>query len=391
LDRFLASHLRLALTYACLSLLRPLAAQTVLRSIDRPHGANLRTPTAHSPAMEPLDAEHRHYLEVVASFRDYANWMNAEAGRRERHLAALEPKWKALLPSAAFEPKAAALREAVAVNAAFLDAVASEQDVSGLGLQFQRGEHGSSGCGDDDGHGHDHHGHGHDHHGHGHSHSSRGAPAAAAAAAASSDATPAAAPGSSSGRPTSSLAHYSKVRSTLHQCVRDWAAEGAPERDASYGPLIAELQRLLPVNAGNVNAQRVLVPGCGLGRLLYELCARGYAAQGNEFSFQMLFTAHVILNVLRQKEAAVIHPFIHDARCVSGAGGREGVGSCVGSLRTVMNAAASHPAPVAAAAATAIPLARAATTCGRRTCCARYGYRTWCRWCSRRRPTRAPT
>lgn len=260
--------------------------------------------------MEPIDAEHRHYLEVVGSFRDYANWMAAEANRREKHLAALPAKWSALLPSSALEPKAAALREAIAVNAAFLDAVASEQDVSGLGLQFQRGgEHAA----DDGCVGHDHNGHGH---GHGSHH---GGPPAAAAAVAASDASPSAAAGSgSSGRPTSSFAHYSKVRSTLHQCVRDWAAEGAPERDASYGPLITELQRLLPVNAGNVNAQRVLVPGCGLGRLLYELCARGYAAQGNEFSFQMLFTAHVILNVLRQKEAAVIHPFIHDARCARG-------------------------------------------------------------------------
>jgi N2227-like protein len=47
----------------------------------------------------------------------------------------------------------------------------------------------------------------------------------------------------------------SKVRSTLHQCVRDWSADGANERSLSYGPIIEELQLQLPVTDANINKQ----------------------------------------------------------------------------------------------------------------------------------------
>jgi N2227-like protein len=45
------------------------------------------------------------------------------------------------------------------------------------------------------------------------------------------------------------------VRSTLHQCVRDWSADGANERSLSYGPIIEELQLQLPVTDANINKQ----------------------------------------------------------------------------------------------------------------------------------------
>lgn len=41
---------------------------------------------------------------------------------------------------------------------------------------------------------------------------------------------------------------------------------------------------------------RVLLPGAGLGRLALEIAAKGYAVQGNEFSYQMLFASNFILN-----------------------------------------------------------------------------------------------
>jgi N2227-like protein len=45
----------------------------------------------------------------------------------------------------------------------------------------------------------------------------------------------------------------SKVRSTLHQLVRDWSAEGADERAQCYAPILAELKARLPVTTANVN------------------------------------------------------------------------------------------------------------------------------------------
>lgn len=230
----------------------------------------------------PDDVEYGHYMEIMRSFRDYPNWMAAEARRREAHLAQLPPKWKALLPASSFAPKADALRSAIDANAAFLASVADEQEASGFGRQFAHRERTCGACG---------HGHGggepHDH-----------------------DAPPS---GAAAPLPTSSPAHYSKVKSTLHQLVRDWSAEGAPEREACYGPILAELAKELPVTRGNANAQRVLVPGCGTARLLHDLVAAGYAAQGNEFSLQMLFTSHVVLNVLQAPGCVTLHPFIHDA------------------------------------------------------------------------------
>ena len=71
-----------------------------------------------------------------------------------------------------------------------------------------------------------------------------------------------------------------KVNTTLHQLMRDWSAEGTKERKQSYGAVIEELERLLPVDPHKQGAIRVLVPGAGLGRLAMEIVARGYACAG---------------------------------------------------------------------------------------------------------------
>uniref|UniRef100_A0A7S3SBK3 carnosine N-methyltransferase n=1 Tax=Strombidinopsis acuminata TaxID=141414 RepID=A0A7S3SBK3_9SPIT len=54
----------------------------------------------------------------------------------------------------------------------------------------------------------------------------------------------------------------------------------------------------------------VLCPGCGLGRLPFELAARGYAAQGNEFSYHMLLGSHLILNRCAEIECHTIFPYV---------------------------------------------------------------------------------
>ncbi|GAB9468440.1 hypothetical protein Gpo141_00005756 [Globisporangium polare] len=110
----------------------------------------------------------------------------------------------------------------------------------------------------------------------------------------------------------SPMRHLSKLKSTLHQFVRDWSEEGKKEREMCYAPILKELKRVLPVNPENRNAQRVLVPGAGLGRLALEIAAKGYAAQGNEFSYQMLFASNFILNWASQPGEFEIHPWIHN-------------------------------------------------------------------------------
>lgn len=75
-------------------------------------------------------------------------------------------------------------------------------------------------------------------------------------------------------------AQVSKINTTLRQCMRDWSDEGEDERRKSYGTVIAELERLCPVDSERRGAQKVLVPGAGEGRLAYEIVSRGYGCAG---------------------------------------------------------------------------------------------------------------
>lgn len=119
------------------------------------------------------------------------------------------------------------------------------------------------------------HGHSHDHgHGHGHSH-----------------AAPSATP-----KPTQAERDLSqdKVRSTLRSFARDWSVEGAAERAAAYDPILRALEAYYP--ADKREGVKVLVPGCGLGRLAMEIAALGFESQGNEFSTFMLIASNFVLN-----------------------------------------------------------------------------------------------
>ena len=101
-----------------------------------------------------------------------------------------------------------------------------------------------------------------------------------------------------------------KVQSTLKQMAREWSSDGQAERDQSYGRIIHELVSAFP-DLVQRHSVRVLVPGCGLGRLPFDLAAQGFDAQGNEFSFHMLFTSSFILNHTQHRNEYRIHPYIH--------------------------------------------------------------------------------
>lgn len=163
-------------------------------------------------------------------------------------------------------------------------------------------------------HSHDHgagHGHAHDHdHSHSHNHDapvldhSRTLPSSSVPShqhshADDSGSEHTAAPSPSNPKPRSSQSsrdnQQDKVRSTLRSFVRDWTKEGAPERDACYRPLLEALEAHFP-DAASRTSKKVLVPGCGLGRLAMEVAARGFWSQGNEFSTYMLIASHFALN-----------------------------------------------------------------------------------------------
>ncbi|KAK2959108.1 putative Carnosine N-methyltransferase [Blattamonas nauphoetae] len=88
----------------------------------------------------------------------------------------------------------------------------------------------------------------------------------------------------------------SKVRSTLSQFMREWSSEGQDERN-QYTPLfLSTLERYLPIS--ETRQPSVLIPGCGLGRLCFDVAQRGYRVEGNEFSYFMLLGSSAVLNRL---------------------------------------------------------------------------------------------
>ena len=110
-----------------------------------------------------------------------------------------------------------------------------------------------------------------------------------------------------------------KMRSTLRSFVREWSALGAEEREQCFQPLIDEVndyfQNELKKPAHNEETGErvsVLVPGCGLGRLVFEFALRGYRSLGNEFAYFCLLSSNFILNESEAKEQFSIYPFIHN-------------------------------------------------------------------------------
>lgn len=108
------------------------------------------------------------------------------------------------------------------------------------------------------------------------------------------------------GKATSS--DLEKARSTIRQFYRDWSAEGQAEREICYGRVLKALQNERVRRNTNL---RVLVPGAGLGRLVFDLCAAGFTAEGNEISYHQLLASSYVLNSVRSAGCHVLYPWIH--------------------------------------------------------------------------------
>ncbi|CAB3411338.1 unnamed protein product [Caenorhabditis bovis] len=111
-------------------------------------------------------------------------------------------------------------------------------------------------------------------------------------------------------RPTAD--YMSKVLSTIRQICREWTEEGRPEREATFLPIIEELDKLFPREHCQRHLIRIMVPGCGLGRLACDLINEGYTVQGNEFSLFMLMTSNFMLNACKIENQFTIYPFIFE-------------------------------------------------------------------------------
>ncbi|KAF9486063.1 N2227-domain-containing protein [Pholiota conissans] len=89
------------------------------------------------------------------------------------------------------------------------------------------------------------------------------------------------------------FADLGRVRESLKHFVRDWSEEGATERARIFTPIINLLSE---VDAGQRGQMKVLVPGCGLGRLAWEISQLGFDTTANELSFFMTLSLRFLLS-----------------------------------------------------------------------------------------------
>jgi carnosine N-methyltransferase len=100
-----------------------------------------------------------------------------------------------------------------------------------------------------------------------------------------------------------------KARSTIRQFYRDWSEEGKAEREACYKPVMKALDiERLSRSGSNL---RVLVPGAGLARLVFDLCCAGFDTEGNEISYHQLLASSYILNHCEGAHAHTLFPWVH--------------------------------------------------------------------------------
>ncbi|KAG9250410.1 N2227-like protein-domain-containing protein [Emericellopsis atlantica] len=99
-----------------------------------------------------------------------------------------------------------------------------------------------------------------------------------------------------------------KARSTVRQFYRDWTLDGERERMACFGPVLATMEAEQKKSEEQL---KVLVPGAGLGRLVFELCRHGYHAEGNEISYHQLLASQYILNECPRAGEHTIYPWVH--------------------------------------------------------------------------------
>ncbi|TAQ85691.1 hypothetical protein B7494_g5987 [Chlorociboria aeruginascens] len=105
-----------------------------------------------------------------------------------------------------------------------------------------------------------------------------------------------------------------KARSTLRQFYRDWSEDGSVEREACYGPIIRAIQEEQANRSqgkSQLTSMRVLVPGAGLGRLVFELCALGFHTEGNEISYHQLLASSYVLNRCPERKFHTLFPWAH--------------------------------------------------------------------------------
>lgn len=105
-----------------------------------------------------------------------------------------------------------------------------------------------------------------------------------------------------------------KARSCINQFYRDWSAAGNLERENCFGPVLEALhteykRRTKSTPELDRSDMRVLVPGAGLGRSVFDICQAGFSVEGNEISYHELMASSLVLNHTKRAGQFRIAPF----------------------------------------------------------------------------------
>ncbi|KAF2034055.1 methyltransferas-like protein [Setomelanomma holmii] len=105
-----------------------------------------------------------------------------------------------------------------------------------------------------------------------------------------------------------------KARSCINQFYREWSVEGAVERSKCFDPIIAAMQHEYNSRSTfnpsmDCSELKVLIPGAGLGRLVFDVCRAGFSVEGNEISYHELMASSLVLNHMQRAGQFKIAPF----------------------------------------------------------------------------------
>ncbi|KAF2641937.1 methyltransferas-like protein [Massarina eburnea CBS 473.64] len=112
----------------------------------------------------------------------------------------------------------------------------------------------------------------------------------------------------------STQTNMEKARSCVNQFYREWSEEGRCEREKCFDPVVHSLDAEFSLRAESrkdlsKSDLKVLVPGAGLGRLVFDVCRAGYTVEGNEISYHELMASSLVLNHIKSPGQFTIAPF----------------------------------------------------------------------------------
>lgn len=105
---------------------------------------------------------------------------------------------------------------------------------------------------------------------------------------------------------------HMRLNDCLAQIVREWSTEGESDRKC-FQLVQEELRSYFPETEDRQDVC-ILVPGCGLARLPYELALDGFKVLANEQDYFQLATASFIMNHCSRVDSYRIYPCLHDLR-----------------------------------------------------------------------------